>query len=108
MGYTDVVEYLPGQEVNVNAQGCSWEITTTRSLISIETVSKSSYHGGITPLMLAALACFIETVRLLLQHGADRDSRGSDENTALVYAAEKLAIWLIVMSRNWLCIMLVY
>lgn len=49
----------------------------------------NSVYLGMTPVMLAASLGKSEVINLLLRHGADPNVRGSDNRTALQYAAEQ-------------------
>ena len=46
-------------------------------------------NGGLTPLMLVSLAGRLSLVKLLLSHGARRDARDVNGQTALAYAIAK-------------------
>lgn len=66
------------------------DINTVREYITqLSPGEINSVIGGMTPVMKASSVGNADLVRLLIEHGADPNKRGSHQRTALQYAAEK-------------------
>ena len=97
-GHTSVVEYLYGNGADINAKGSDGQtaLMYATKISSAPTmgfllkngaeVNVQSRKRGITALIIAAAIGDVKLVRLLLDHGADRDLAQKDGSMAVDWA----------------------
>lgn len=83
-GYVEIIQQLLDHEKKIHGQG----VPEGEKAEGEKALANVAARDGTTALMQAANYGQLETVKLLLEHGAHTDAMDGDENTALVLACE--------------------